>query len=287
MGGVVLGGARTRARRLPLAAGAMRSRRCRPGLGLASPRVAARIFLGAALVGVALDFFAFDSLSVPSDAEVRRAAAAVVFTGAFERVDAGLRLLEAGAVPRLYVSGVNANAGIPPARFVSQFSLRNPSIADLPRLVACCVEWGEDADNTLENAFDTKCWVDRRGVSGPLLLITSRRHMARALAALSGALPGRALISLSRRRCAPVSGGRLARAGARIRQIYRRAHRPAPAADRQAQAARPGDRANLPRHAVTRYGARGARAPMRGATRMNRGSPAESSETSSDALEAA
>ena len=139
-----------------------------------------RILLGLALVALTLGFAAFDSFSIPSEAEVRRASAAVVFTGAFERVDAGLQLVNAGAVPRLYVSGLNANAGILPARFVSHFSERNPNIADLRRLVECCVEWGELADNTFQNARDTKCWADRRGLTGPLLLITSRRHMARA-----------------------------------------------------------------------------------------------------------
>jgi uncharacterized SAM-binding protein YcdF (DUF218 family) len=158
-------------------------------------RVAGRVFLGMALISVALGFLAFDSFDVPSEAEVRRTSVGIVFTGAFERVDAGLRLLNAGAIPRLYVSGVNAGAGILPARFVSQFSLHNPNIPDLQRLVACCVEWGEDANNTFQNASDTKCWVDRRELAGPLLLITSRQHMARAMAALSAALPGRALIA--------------------------------------------------------------------------------------------
>lgn len=167
----------------------------RRGLRLALMGVAGRGFLGLALISVALGFLAFDSFAVPFEAEVRRASAGIVFTGAFERVDAGLRILDAGAIPRLYVSGVNAGAGILPARFVSQFSLRNPNIADLQGLVACCVEWGEGANNTFQNALDTKCWVDRRALAGPLLLITSRRHMARALATLSAALPGRALIA--------------------------------------------------------------------------------------------
>ena len=138
--------------------------------------------------------FFFYSFSIPSWDRIRQVSAAVVFTGQYERVDAGLRLADAGTVPRLYISGVNGNAGLDPARFIEQFSIRNPDIADLRRLVACCVELGERADNTFQNAQDTKCWVDRRGLTGPLLLITSRRTLARATAALSGALPGRAII---------------------------------------------------------------------------------------------
>ncbi|MBY6242481.1 YdcF family protein [Methylosinus sp. Sm6] len=151
------------------------------------------LFVSATLVGVDR-FQSFDDFVVPSAAEVRRASAAVVFSGAFERVDAGLRLVNAGAIPLLYISGLNANAGLRPTHIVSQFSTRNPDIADLPSLIQCCVRWGENADNTLQNAFETRCWVKRRKAPGALLLITSRRHMARALTALSSELPEHALI---------------------------------------------------------------------------------------------
>jgi uncharacterized SAM-binding protein YcdF (DUF218 family) len=157
-------------------------------------RAAGSGFLFLALVGAAVGYVSFDSFSVPSLDRIRQVSAAVVFTGQFDRVDVGLRLADAGAVPRLYISGVNGNAGLDPAHFVEQFSMRNPDIADLRRLVACCVEWGERADNTFQNAQDTKCWVDRRGLTGPLLLITSRQHMARAMAALSGALLDRVIV---------------------------------------------------------------------------------------------
>jgi uncharacterized SAM-binding protein YcdF (DUF218 family) len=157
-------------------------------------RAAGSGILGLALVGAVVGYVSFDSFSVPSLDRIRQVAAAVVFTGQFDRVDVGLRLADVGAVPRLYISGVNGNAGLDPAHFVEQFSTRNPDIADLRRLVACCVEWGERADNTFQNAQDTKCWVDRRDLTGPLLLITSRQHMARARAALSGALPDRAIV---------------------------------------------------------------------------------------------
>ena len=152
-------------------------------------RIIPRAFCGALLALVIVGFGAFNSVGAPPAATVRSAYAAVVFTGQFERVDAGLRLLDAKDIPRLYVSGVNAGAGINPANFVNQFSARNPEIPDLKRLIQCCVEWGELADNTFQNARDTRCWVDRRGVTGPVLLITSEQHMARALAALSGTLP--------------------------------------------------------------------------------------------------
>jgi uncharacterized SAM-binding protein YcdF (DUF218 family) len=146
------------------------------------------------MASIAVALVTFDSFSPPSAMEIRRASAAVVFTGAFERVDAGLQLLDSRAVPRLFISGVNGNAGISPLRFVSQFSTRNLNIRDLQELKECCVQFGERADNTFQNALETKCWINGEGISGPLLLITSRLHMARARAALSGALPDHALI---------------------------------------------------------------------------------------------
>ena len=152
-------------------------------------RATPRIVAGGIIAVVAVSFMAFDAFSVPSRKTVRSASAAVIFTGQFERVDAGLRLLEAKDVPRLYISGVNAGAGILLANFVNQFSTRNPEIVDLRQLVQCCVELGEQANNTFQNARDAQCWVERRGVTGPLLLITSERHMARAMAAISGTLP--------------------------------------------------------------------------------------------------
>ena len=91
------------------------------------------------------------------------------------------------------MSGVNAGAGILPAALSAIFRAK-PKYRGFTRAGRCCVEWGERANNTFQNAQDTKCWVDRRGMTGPLVLITSRRHMARALAALSGALPRRELI---------------------------------------------------------------------------------------------
>lgn len=157
--------------------------------------VAGRTILSLALIDVALGFVTFDSFYVPSEPAIRQASAAVVFTGAFERVDAGLSLLNSGHISKLYISGMNAGAGIMPARFVAQFALRNPNVAELDRLAECCIEWGEHAGNTFQNAVETKCWIERLNWSGSLLLITSRRHMARAKAALSGELPNQIFIS--------------------------------------------------------------------------------------------
>jgi uncharacterized SAM-binding protein YcdF (DUF218 family) len=147
-----------------------------------------------ALASFAWELAQFDSAERPSDAVIRSTAAAVVFTGDFARVDEALKLLAAGRVRKVYISGVNAGAGLIKQKFVTQFSRRNPEIAHLDKLVARCVEMGEAADSTIQNALETQCWLVRRSIEGPILLVTSRMHMARALALLSRTASDRDII---------------------------------------------------------------------------------------------
>jgi uncharacterized SAM-binding protein YcdF (DUF218 family) len=153
------------------------------------------LVLALALIFCALESFVselarFDAFAPPSDAAIRRAAVAIVFTGDFARIDAALKLLAARRAPRVYVSGVNGGAGLSRETFVAQFSKCNPELAGLDKLVGCCVEMGEAAENTFQNARETECWLKLRAIRGPLLLVTSRTHMARAFALLSRAAPG-------------------------------------------------------------------------------------------------
>lgn len=110
---------------------------------------------------------------------------AVVFTGQFARTHAGLDLLEAGKVQRLLISGVNPRAGMNVGTFSNQFNLSKMlnSALDDGRL-----SLGEQADNTLENALETRCWVAHMPASKPVVLITSSWHLPRASIALERAL---------------------------------------------------------------------------------------------------
>lgn len=83
-----------------------RCRRYRSGKRyLALSLIASRVLFGVALASVIFGFIIFNSFSVPAEADIRRTSAAVVFTGGFDRVDAGLQLLETRSVPILYISG--------------------------------------------------------------------------------------------------------------------------------------------------------------------------------------
>lgn len=165
------------------------AKRCaRPRLGLAVAMVCALLVLA-----YASGFF--ERHVTPSASDIRRAAAAIVFTGQFERIDAGLRLLDAGLVTRVHISGLNQGAGLVAESFVRQFSARNPDIHDVAGLVACCVSWSSLPETTFQNADEARCWLDGMSIDGPVLLITSRGHLPRAYFLLSRALGGREVIS--------------------------------------------------------------------------------------------
>lgn len=147
---------------------------------------AAVVFAAVVLALGYVDFDVFDG-STPAPSE--RPFAAVVFTGGFDRIDLGLQLLNAGAAPRLYISGVSVDPHFFPGAFYSIFQQRNPNIRAMRRLVECCVEWDGLATNTFQNGRETKCWSKRHPLTGGLLLVSSPLHMARAKAVLQANLP--------------------------------------------------------------------------------------------------
>lgn len=150
--------------------------------------------LGAGVAALPVLFATFGVYTQPSNDTVRAAGVGVVFTGQFERVDAALRLLHRGVVRRVFISGVNAGAGIQPQTFIEQFSRRNSEIASLPALVTCWVAWGVDANTTIQNADETACWLRHTKIASPILLVTGRDHLPRAALALRQSIGARQLI---------------------------------------------------------------------------------------------
>jgi len=111
---------------------------------------------------------------------------AIVFTGQFDRVDMALALFEQGAVERLFISGVNAGAGMRPEDFATQFHLSETAQAGLR---GGQITLASDAKTTLENALETACWLAQKGpFPDGIVLITGRAHMPRAALALERAL---------------------------------------------------------------------------------------------------
>jgi uncharacterized SAM-binding protein YcdF (DUF218 family) len=143
-----------------------------------------RIGVAVVLTALAIGFLGFAGYDKPKD--LTRIETAIVFTGADERVRVGLELLKARLVKRLYISGANPNAGIWLNDFEQKFGNAD---GNMRPLLKCCIKFGALADNTFQNALETRCWLENQGLRGPILLITSTRHMARARAALGHLLP--------------------------------------------------------------------------------------------------
>jgi uncharacterized SAM-binding protein YcdF (DUF218 family) len=111
---------------------------------------------------------------------------AIVFTGQFDRVEAGLALLEREQVKTLFISGVNRRAGIRPEGFAEQFVLL-PALRDA--LAQGRIILAPDATTTLENAIETACWLAQQAQIRSVVLVTHRYHMPRASLALERAVP--------------------------------------------------------------------------------------------------
>jgi uncharacterized SAM-binding protein YcdF (DUF218 family) len=104
----------------------------------------------------------------------------VVLTGASgERIDAALRLLEAGKARRLLISGVG--------RHVTRAQLQAVTGADA-LVFDCCVDLGFAAVNTVGNGRETAQWARSHGFH-TLILVTADYHMPRAHLELRASLP--------------------------------------------------------------------------------------------------
>jgi len=144
---------------------------------------AAGAFLAILLVA---GFFGFAeeiaSVSPPPDP---RADAIVVLTGGSARIDGALRLLDEGRARRLLISGVNPS--------VTSADLANLVDGALRDELACCVDLGRQAIDTVGNAAETRDWVAAHGFAS-LIVVTSDYHMPRSMTELAAAMPAVALI---------------------------------------------------------------------------------------------
>ena len=139
-------------------------------------------FLGSALLAGFVGFAR--SLEQEETTLIVQAEGVVALTGGSDRVLDAAGLLARGQARRLLITGVNQSThGADIARFL-------PVSRDL---FACCVDLGYRAQDTQGNAMETRDWMRARGLTGPLIVVTSNYHMPRALTELSAALPGVAL----------------------------------------------------------------------------------------------
>lgn len=106
----------------------------------------------------------------------------VVLTGGDGRVEAGLKLLEAGRAKRLLISGVHANVKISE---LIKLNHQDPALIDR-------IDLGFAAQDTSGNADETAAWVEKNKVQS-MIVVTAHYHMPRAMVHLGAQLPDVAL----------------------------------------------------------------------------------------------
>jgi uncharacterized SAM-binding protein YcdF (DUF218 family) len=114
-----------------------------------------------------------------------RADGIVVLTGGAARIDGALQLLASGRATRLLISGVNP--------VVTPRILADTLAGDKRDDLACCVDLGHEALDTIGNAAETRQWVESQGFSS-LIVVTSNYHMPRTMTELATAMPSVRLI---------------------------------------------------------------------------------------------
>jgi len=131
-------------------------------------------------------FFGFaEEIASTSPPPDPRADAIVVLTGGSARIDGALRLLDEGRAKRLLISGVNPS--------VTSADLANLVDGALRDELACCVDLGRQAIDTVGNAAETRDWAAAHGFAS-LIVVTSDYHMPRSMTELAAAMPAVTLI---------------------------------------------------------------------------------------------
>ena len=105
--------------------------------------------------------------------------AIVVVTGGKGRLSTGINLLDNGIAPKMFISGVGQGMDIRRLLKIAK---------DQPHRLECCVFLGYDATSTVENAIETKTWVQANNI-GKILLVTSSYHMSRTVLEFIHAMP--------------------------------------------------------------------------------------------------
>ena len=118
-----------------------------------------------------LNFFSSANNSSIDKLELPKVDGVVVFTGGENRIQNAVKLISEGHGERLFISGVN------PMTKKNDISFK--LISDRA-IFSCCIDLGNNATNTIENAHETKEWIDKLKYRN-VIIVTSNYHMKRSL----------------------------------------------------------------------------------------------------------
>lgn len=128
----------------------------------------------AVLAALSIGFLRFlNEVQQGPPAKVDHAQGMVVLTGGADRIADAIELFSRGYADRLLITGVNQ--AITKAEIVRL----NPRSREL---IACCVDLGYEALNTIGNAREARIWAKKNEITQSLIVVTSNYHMPRAMA---------------------------------------------------------------------------------------------------------
>lgn len=103
----------------------------------------------------------------------KAADAIIVLTGGAQRVNQGLDLLAQGQAKTLFITGVNGRVTLDEILDLWKRPIIKQDSDD------CCIILDHKAQNTIQNARETKLWAQQNGIK-TIRLVTSDYHMPRA-----------------------------------------------------------------------------------------------------------
>lgn len=126
-----------------------------------------------------LGWFVYNFTSYRSQSAFDKLDAVIVLTGGQKRIEHGLAILENKKADLLYISGVNKSVTVDEILSVQD---------DRFAILACCIEIGVEANDTVGNALEVRNWIRNKGYR-TIYLVTSHYHMPRAILEVSMANP--------------------------------------------------------------------------------------------------
>ncbi|MEM7663909.1 MAG: YdcF family protein [Pseudomonadota bacterium] len=135
---------------------------------------------------IALDFLGFCQRAARANApDNPKADGIIVFTGGSGlRIEAGVRLIEAGSAPKALISGVHPDVTL------DELARR---AGGEPETYQCCVEFDYAAESTAGNAEESAEWVVRNEYES-VILVTSDYHVPRSLLLVGKKIPNVELV---------------------------------------------------------------------------------------------
>ena len=96
----------------------------------------------------------------------------IVLTGGKMRIEKGIEILQKGYGVKMFISGV-----FMPSEIEAKLNYEK----NKKDLLECCIFFGEEARNTIENAKEVRTWLDTNSDIEKIILITSYYHLPRSI----------------------------------------------------------------------------------------------------------